>query len=238
MNMNIKNLLSTIRLLVWLNLPMLKIRIKYKILFFFKKYKSIDEIYDYINNKNLQRYLVYTEKDSFLSLVDYINFDFKGKEILDIGPGLGRGLLEAKRQGAKTINFVELDPIAFEINSLYGFNGYKYNQFKVKRIKNLNKQDLVYLKGTIEPKFIDQINKSRIINFSFEQWLTDLKGLLNDYGYLVVTPQYNYPHANYKDKDYFHSEMIKHGFERHHSIIGHNRESNLYTYIYKNNNAE
>lgn len=68
--------------------------------------------YDYYSslNKCLQ-VPVESRRKVFIKLYDALNLDFKGKTVLDIGPGSGESLDVAKERGATALKFIDRDVI-------------------------------------------------------------------------------------------------------------------------------
>jgi hypothetical protein len=72
-----------------------------------------DEPENYSSYSSLWKYLPIVDKirNVFSSIYDYYNIDFKGKTVLDIGPGDGSSLDIAKERGAKECHFIDRDAI-------------------------------------------------------------------------------------------------------------------------------
>lgn len=87
-------------------------------------YKLLEDHPDhYKNYSSLWKYIpdVDAIRNVFISAYDYYNIDFKGKIVMDIGPGDGSSLDIAKERGAKECHFIDRDAIITKWCELKGY---------------------------------------------------------------------------------------------------------------------
>lgn len=159
---------------------------------------EIEQFRNYIMRVQPQKFLGYQKTSpqkrlEFESVINELELNLKGIKFLDIGPGYGDSLDICYENGAKYIEFVEIDPFFFTYNRLKGFTkGYRINHLK--RLNKLYpmKYNFIWIKGSISADFFSFINNNlKIQNLSFSHWLTQLEKLASSTCQIIICPHWS-----------------------------------------------
>lgn len=131
----------------------------------FRKYSSLQYYLDIPKDER---------RSIFINL--FKDIDFKGKSVIDIGPGTGESLDIAKEMGASVTSFIDRDDIIFLYCSNLGHHGISkmdYVPFIVNNeINTIPKHDILTTKGSFD---FDYVNKEpRFDNQVLLNWLDQL----------------------------------------------------------------
>tara|TARA_Y100000589_G_scaffold247575_1_gene235549 strand:+ start:380 stop:1108 length:729 start_codon:yes stop_codon:yes gene_type:complete len=149
---------------------------------------------NYINEQEVKR-------TQFRIPIDHLGIEIKDKIILDIGPGTGDSLVEAKTMGAKKLMAIDSNPYFTKLQMLRGVHTY-YKNYTRKDIMTgryfpieLSGVDFIWSKGAMNGP---QINKDHntikgkcrnfLKMFDFADWIDEAISLLNPNGKFLFMP--------------------------------------------------
>lgn len=135
------------------------------------KFRSYSSLYGYLNWAEADKIKI------FAKIYDALKIDFKGKSVIDIGPGSGESLIEARNRGAAKLSFLDRDAMITRYCELLGFNAiftdYSYGLANKTIVETTGKHDIVFCKGAVNADYINQhINSGDIV----AQWLYEITG--------------------------------------------------------------
>ena len=78
----------------------------------------MEEFLSYVEKINYDTFLEYKSESNekrkdFKAVIDYLKIDLKDQKFLDIGPAYGDSLDICYESGAKSIDFIDFDPLFF-----------------------------------------------------------------------------------------------------------------------------
>lgn len=183
-------------------------------------YQNNSSLYNYIKPHidDLENYQGYKgNEDIFVALYKYFKLNFKGKSVIDLGPGSAESILLAKKMGAKKCYFIDRDPLITRFTQLLGFTGWHLD-YSIERINISDKIDYLIAKGSINS---DQWTTSRIDIPEFIKWMESFAQNI------IITPTYQmgdeyqglYYHCvgSHREKYLngpFHNAFINAGYEQ------------------------
>lgn len=127
---------------------------------------SMEEFLNYVDKNNYDTFLMYKDKsnekrEDFNAVMNYLKIDLSGQNFLDIGPAYGDSLDICYEDGAKNIDFIEIDPFFFTFNRLKPFTkGYNRNHFRELNTLERRKYSLIWIKGAFSA---DRFIKMKLI---------------------------------------------------------------------------
>ncbi len=207
------------------------------------KLKTLDEFMDHleeIQHPYFQTYLGYVEagRPIHQSLIDYLHLDFKGKKVLDIGPGLGAFLDLAREAGAESTEFVDYDPIFWRYLKFRGHKGWVSNYkrspgFFPLTLLNKRRYDVVLSRGAINGDEYNALFDAPQRNMvPYPRWLKQVDSMVAPDGIVIITPTYRSENPKWTctDPDEFRSSpfyetMMDFGYEVLPIIEGYGDES-------------
>src|SRR4051794_23384431 len=114
-----------------------------------------------------------------------LGLDVAGKRVLDLGPGYGEAIDVAHEGGAKSIDYVELDPVFSTYNRLKGYaRGHRMNQllFPAQRLRE--RFDAIWSGGSV---VVDQwVHFPRLTIW----WLHQLRQMTAPNGTVAIVPYF------------------------------------------------
>lgn len=167
----------------------------------FMRIKTTEEFMEHIEeiqHPYFQRYLdAATEgKPIHQCLIDYLQLDFKGKKVLDIGPGLGAFLDLAREAGAKSTEFYDSDPLFWRYLKFNGHKGWVLN-FKLFtgffpfNLLKKRRYDVILSRGAINGDDFNRLFEKRLRRqISFPRWLRQVESMIAPGGEIIITPTY------------------------------------------------
>jgi len=174
------------------------------------------ELVDFVGNtkgqfreySSLQYYLDIPKEQRrhvFTSLLEGV--DFKGKSVIDIGPGTGESLDIAMERGASFTSFIDRDEIIFLYCSNLGHHGIMmdYVPFIVNKVINtIPKHDILITKGSFDFDWIN--DEPRFDNQRLVNWLSEIADTI------IFVPTWNarYKHTCTPDRFSFYLESPLH----------------------------
>jgi hypothetical protein len=133
------------------------------------KYRSYSSLYHYLEMPLKEKVGI------FKSIYNKFDIDFKSKSVLDIGPGSGESLLEAKDRGATSLAFIDRDAIITRYCELLGFKAifidYLYELTHNTAVETTGKHDIVISKGAFNA---DSINNRPEWSKPAADWLNEI----------------------------------------------------------------
>jgi hypothetical protein len=221
-----------------------------EMLFWFRHRRTLnsmtekEQFRDYILRVQPQKFLQYQKAFSqkrleFQSVASALGLNLKGIKFLDIGPGHGDSLDICYEEGAKCIDFVEIDSFFFTYNRLKGFTkGYQVNHMSGLTKLDLGKYDLIWVKGSISADRFITINKWKIKNLSLSHWLTSLERLASSTCQIIICPHWSNDTRKRNIKDVQHNlfteTMLNKGYVISSKIRNHNYDPEYPITFYKN----
>jgi len=150
-----------------------------------KRYKHnayVDSLIDYHRNAP-------DSKEAMIeALYDYLGFDFKGKSMLDLGPGTGESLDVARRRGATITDFININPFEVVYNELKGHRGYCFSYTISPGLSRLplRKYDFILSKGSLNS---DEMNRRTVGLDLFDALMGKLMAFAS--GVVVICPTFD-----------------------------------------------
>jgi hypothetical protein len=202
--------------------------------------KSMEEFHAYVEETKPETFLFYKDKSEekrkdFKAVVDYLKINLSDQQFLDIGPAYGDSLDICYEGGAKSIDFIEVDPFFFTYNRLKPFTkGFNHNQFHQLKTLERKKYTFIWVKGAFSA---DRFIQMKII-FHLSDWLAKLELLASPIAKIIICPSWknNYHIRRIEDvyHNYFTSIMLQNGYKILPSIKSHNKEPEYPITYYKN----
>jgi hypothetical protein len=192
---------------------------------------TMEEFQKYIERTQPETFLTYqhaslTKRLEFQSVVEKLQLPIDGKRTLDIGPAYGDTLDICHEHKAKSIHFVEWNPIFYAYNRLKGFTkGYRINHlWKLRKLES-NKYDLIWAKGAIQT---DTLLNTPLL-FNINRWVAQVERIASPGCRIVICPHW-FSNDGLKRRiqdvhnTRFTKVMLKRGFTIVDKIKNHNTE--------------
>jgi SAM-dependent methyltransferase len=125
----------------------------------------------------------------FSAVLSELHLSLEGLRFLDIGPGLGETLDIAHEQGARNVEYVEIDPFFYTYNRLKGFaKGHRFNH--VIHLDRLRPRsfDMIWAKGSIVADRFIAVEGLKLQPLSLAHWLARVELLGASGCHIVVCP--------------------------------------------------
>ena len=145
----------------------------------------------YSNYSSLWNYLPIEDemRNIFKSAYDYYEIDFKGKIVLDIGPGDGSSLDIAKERGASECHFIDRDGIITRWNEIKGhkkqFFDYQCRGGMAKALSMNERYDIVIARGSFNADRWNR-NEFNVDPDVVARWITKISK-----GHAIVSPTWD-----------------------------------------------
>ena len=171
----------------------------------------MEEFLNYVDKNNYDTFLVYKDKsnekrEDFNAVMNYQKIDLSGQNFLDIGPAYGDSLDICYEGGAKSIDFVELDPIFFTFNKLKPFtNGYNINLFRELKTLERRKYSLIWIKIAFSA---DRFIKMKLV-LPFSAWLANLELLASPLAKIIICPYWSNDNYVRRIEDVYHNDFTR-----------------------------
>ena len=171
----------------------------------------MEEFLSYVEKINYDTFLMYKDKSNekrkdFNAVIDYLKLDLMGQNFLDIGPSYGDTLDICSESGAKSIDFVEIDPIFFTFNRLKPFTkGYNCNHFRELKTLERGKYSLIWVKGAFSA---DRFIKMKLV-LSLSAWLANLELLASPIAKIIICPYWSNDNYVRRTEDVYHNYFTK-----------------------------
>lgn len=203
-----------------------------------------EEIRSYVLRVQPQTFLEYQKASpqkrlEFQSVINELGLHLKDINFLDIGPAYGDSLDICYENGAKRIEFVEIDPFFFVYNRLKGFTkGYRINHMIWLGRLCPMKYDLIWVKGSVSADYFIFVNKLKIKGLSLSSWLTQLEKLASSTCQIIICPYWSSDTKKRNTEDVrrnlFTETMLNRGYAVLPKIKNHNHEPEYPITFYKN----
>src|ERR1035437_990451 len=172
---------------------------------------SMEEFLSYVEKINYDEFFMYKDKSNekrkdFKAVIDYLKIDLKDQKFLDIGPAYGDSLDICYESGAKSIDFIDFDPLFFTFNRLKPFTkGYNCDLFRELKTLEHRKYSLIWIKGAFSA---DRFIKMKLV-LPLSTWLANLELLASHLAKIIICPVW----SNYKNerriKDVYHNYFTR-----------------------------
>ena len=189
---------------------------------------SMEEFLNYVDKNNYDTFLMYKDKsnekrEDFNAVMNYLKIDLSGQNFLDIGPAYGDSLDICYEGGAKSIDFIEIDPFFFTFNKLKPFTkGYNRNHFRELNTLERRKYSLIWVKGAFSA---DRFIKMKLV-LSLSAWLANLELLASSLAKIIICPYWSNDNHVRRIEDvynnYFTRIMLHKGYKILPMIKNHN----------------
>jgi hypothetical protein len=200
---------------------------------------SMEEFLSYVEKTNPDTFLKYkavsiSKREEFNAVIDYLKIDLTVQKFLDIGPAYGDSLDICYEQGAKSIDFIEIDPFFFTFNRLKQFTkGYNGNHFIELKTLEHNKYSLIWAKGAFSA---DRFIKRKLI-LHLSTWLANLELLASPFAKIIICPHWMNDNCSRRIEDvynnYFTRKMLDEGYKILPIIKNHNHNPEYPITFYK-----
>ena len=137
-----------------------------------------------------------TDRETHKSLIDGLDLDFKGKRVLDIGPGLGAFLDLAREHGAVATEFVDYDPLFYRFLTFRGNKGWLLNYklftgFIPMLFFCQSRYDFILSKGSINGDDFNKLFENPTWRrISLPRWLDHVESMAAPKAEIVICPTY------------------------------------------------
>ena len=207
---------------------MFMFQLKHRMSWFFLRRKlrlitSPDQFKAYLSEAKPREFLWYQERSpakgvEFQALVSGLNLDLKGKAVLEVGPGYGDSLDICHEQGAKAVEFIEIDPLFYTHNRLKGFTrGYELNHMTGLRRIPSQRYQFIWLKGAISADSFVALEGLGIRRFTLSHWLAELERLASPSCRVLICPHWSNDGKSRKLRDLQHNpfsdSMFQSGYQ-------------------------
>jgi len=201
---------------------------------------EMEQFRNYVSRTKPQEFLYYQNLSSkkrleFYSVINELGLNLKGTRFLDIGPGYGDALDICYENGAKSIEFVDIDPFFLTYNRLKKFvKGYQINHLKwLSRLRPM-KYDIIWVMGSV----VADRYEPKAEHPSLSHWLIQIEQLASPTCQIIICPFCLYDGKRRKIEDIQHSffseAMLNKGYAVLPKIKNHNREPQFPITFYKN----
>ena len=171
----------------------------------------MEEFLSYVEKTKPDTFLKYKgesneERKDFKAVIDYLKIDLMGQKFLDIGPGYGDTLDICSESGAKSIDFVEIDPFFFTFNRLKPFTkGYNINLFRELKTLEHRKYSLIWIKIAFSA---DRFIKMKFI-LPLSAWLANLELLASPLAKIIICPYWSNDNYLRRIEDVYHNYFTR-----------------------------
>ena len=200
---------------------------------------SMEEFLNYVDKNNYDTFLMYKDKsnekrEDFNAVMNYLKIDLSGQNFLDIGPAYGDSLDICYDGGAKSIDFIEIDPFFFTFNRLKAYTkGYNVDRFRGLKTLERRKYSLIWIKGAFSA---DLFIKMKLV-LRLSAWLTNLELLASPLAKIIICPHWRHDNQIRKIEDvynnYFTRIMLHNGYKILPTIKNHNDDLEYPITFYK-----
>src|ERR1035438_3658558 len=172
---------------------------------------DLEEFLNYVDKNNYDTFLVYKDKsnekrEDFNAVMNYLKIDLSGQNFLDIGPAYGDSLDICYEGGAKSIDFIEIDPFFFTFNKLKPFTkGYNRNHFRELNTLERRKYSLIWVKGAFSA---DRFIKMKLV-LSLSAWLANLELLASSLAKIIICPYWSNDNHVRRIGDVYHNYFTR-----------------------------
>jgi hypothetical protein len=191
---------------------------------------DMDEFAAYVHKVQPQEFMRYQamsveKRKQFMAVVRQLQIQLNGSAILDVGPGYGDSLDICHEQGARVIDFVEIDPFFFTYNRLKRLGrAFRLNLLTHLHCLERGKYDLIWMRGCPQPHYFD-----RNIFLTVHKWLAQIERLASASCQIILCPHWRDQDGKRDVEDALHNSftdaMISHGYNVV-RVEGHNTEPN------------
>ena len=171
----------------------------------------MEEFLSYVEKINYDTFLEYKSESNekrkdFKAVIDYLKIDLMGQNFLDIGPAYGDSLDICYEGGAKSIDFVELDPFFFTFNRLKPFTkGYNINLFRELKTLEHRKYSLIWIKIAFSA---DRFIKMKLV-LPLSAWLANLELLASPLAKIIICPYWSNDNYVRRIEDVYHNYFTR-----------------------------
>jgi|ERR1035437_359347 hypothetical protein len=172
---------------------------------------SMEEFLRYVEKANPATFLDYKDKSNkkrkdFNAVIDYLKIDLTGQNFLDIGPGYGDALDICYEGGAKSIDFIEIDPFFFTFNRLKpSTKGYNLDRFRGLKKLEPGKYSLIWVKGAFSA---DLFIKMKLV-LRLSVWLANLELLASPLAKIIICPHWRHDNYVRRIEDVYHNYFTR-----------------------------
>jgi hypothetical protein len=146
------------------------------------------------------------KREDFNAVMNYLKIDLSGQNFLDIGPAYGDSLDICYEGGAKSIDFIEIDPFFFTFNRLKPFTkGYNRNHFRELNTLERRKYSLIWVKGAFSA---DRFIKMKLV-LSLSAWLANLELLASSLAKIIICPYWSNDNHVRRIEDVYHNYFTR-----------------------------
>ena len=190
----------------------------------------MEDFLAYVQKVKYEHFFLWQGKSSqkrqeFGTIIQELCITLDGKSVLDLGPGYGDAIDICHESGAKTVDFVEIDPFLYTFNKLKGFGcAYRLNLLWQLNRLSPGKYDLIWSKGSI---CADLFIEWRVF-LSLARWLRGIERAASRSSIIIICPHWRNNGTTRKLVDFrntgFTKTMMMAGFTALQSVCGHNRQ--------------